>query len=192
MYGRRWHQTNQNPNSPRLPDATGGHGFQASRPCLPHRPAAAWIKVKNRNHPSLDRIKDGKGDSPEKNTLGEMRAMGVRGLLVYCADYKCAHLARITGDRWPDHIRVSDLEELFVCQACGARGADIRARLRLGQKAFFKLAPPLHTLHAGGLILVGHQARVPDEEGRRWFSFLRSSSAREAGPLNLRNSHFVS
>jgi hypothetical protein len=62
----------------------------------------------------------------QKITLGEMRAMGVRGLLVYCADYKCAHLARITGDRWPDHMRVSDLEESFVCQACGARGADIR------------------------------------------------------------------
>ena len=66
------------------------------------------------------------GTRQEKITLGEMRAMGVRGLLVYCADYKCAHLARITGDRWPDHIRVSDLEESFVCQACGARGADIR------------------------------------------------------------------
>jgi hypothetical protein len=56
----------------------------------------------------------------QKITLGDMRASGVRGLLVYCANYKCSH------GRWPDHIRLSDLEELFVCQACGRRGADIR------------------------------------------------------------------
>jgi hypothetical protein len=62
----------------------------------------------------------------EKITLGEMRTSGVRGLLVYCADYKCAHAVRISGDRWPDHVRLSDLEPLFVCQACGRRGADIR------------------------------------------------------------------
>jgi hypothetical protein len=65
--------------------------------------------------------------TPEpKITLGEMRASGVRGLLVYCADYRCAHAVRISGDWWPDHIRLSDLEPLFVCQACGRRGADIR------------------------------------------------------------------
>src|SRR5437764_4041959 len=63
---------------------------------------------------------------PTKITLGEMRSSGVRGLLIYCADYKCAHAVRITADRWPDHIRLSDLEPLFVCQPCGRRGADIR------------------------------------------------------------------
>ena len=62
----------------------------------------------------------------QKITLGEMRASGVRGLLVYCADYKCAHAARISADRWLDHIRLSDLEPLFVCQACCRTGADIR------------------------------------------------------------------
>jgi bifunctional non-homologous end joining protein LigD len=59
-----------------------------------------------------------------KITLGEMRASSVRGLLVYC--YKCAHAVRISADRWPDHVRLSDLEPLFVCQACGRKGADIR------------------------------------------------------------------
>jgi hypothetical protein len=61
-----------------------------------------------------------------KITLGEMRASGVRSFLVYCADYRCARAVRICGDWWPDHIRLSDLEPLFVCQACGRRGADIR------------------------------------------------------------------
>jgi hypothetical protein len=32
----------------------------------------------------------------------------------------------ISADRWPDDVRVSDLEPHFVCQACGQRGADIR------------------------------------------------------------------
>ena len=27
----------------------------------------------------------------KKLTLGEMRASGVRGVLIYCADYKCSH-----------------------------------------------------------------------------------------------------
>jgi hypothetical protein len=62
----------------------------------------------------------------QKITLREMRASGVRGLLIYCADYECSHLAKISGDRWPDDIRLSDLEPRFVCQACGKRGAIIR------------------------------------------------------------------
>jgi hypothetical protein len=29
---------------------------------------------------------------PEKIIFGEMRDMGVRGLLIYCSDYKCSQL----------------------------------------------------------------------------------------------------
>ena len=64
---------------------------------------------------------------PQKITLGEMRAMGIRGLLIYCADYKCSHNVAISADQWPDDVRLSDLEALFVCQACGLKGADVRA-----------------------------------------------------------------
>jgi hypothetical protein len=32
----------------------------------------------------------------------------------------------MSADRWPDHVRLSDIEPLFVCQACGKRGADVR------------------------------------------------------------------
>jgi hypothetical protein len=60
---------------------------------------------------------------PQK-TLGEMRASGARGLLIYCADYQCSHSIRINADQWPDETRLSDLEERFVCSACGKRGAD--------------------------------------------------------------------
>jgi hypothetical protein len=62
----------------------------------------------------------------QKITLGEMRSSGPTRILVYCGDYKCAHSVTISADRWPDHVRLSDLEPKFTCQACGHRGADIR------------------------------------------------------------------
>ena len=58
-------------------------------------------------------------------TFRDMRDMGVRGLLIYCADYRCSHSIAISGDRWPDHVRLSDIEPLFVCRARGKRGADV-------------------------------------------------------------------
>lgn len=61
-----------------------------------------------------------------KITLGEMREMGVRGILVYCANYRCGHSLMLSADLWPDDLRLSDLEARFVCQACGRRGADVR------------------------------------------------------------------
>jgi hypothetical protein len=65
-------------------------------------------------------------DRPIKITFAEMREAGVRGLLVYCQDYKCSHSLSISGDQWPDDVRLSDLEPRFVCKACGKRGADVR------------------------------------------------------------------
>jgi hypothetical protein len=47
---------------------------------------------------------------PEKIALGEMRDMGVHGLLTYCSDYNCSHHVAISGDQWPDDVRLSDLE----------------------------------------------------------------------------------
>jgi hypothetical protein len=61
---------------------------------------------------------------PQKITFAEMRSSGVRGLLVYCADYHCSHQVTINGDAWPDEMRLSDPR--FVCKGCGRRGADVR------------------------------------------------------------------
>lgn len=68
---------------------------------------------------------------PGKITLGEMRAGlgGTRGLLVFCADHRCGHMVRIApaeADKWPDDVRLSDLEPKFICSKCGQRGADVR------------------------------------------------------------------
>src|SRR6266581_3555858 len=54
-----------------------------------------------------------------------MRSSGVRGVLVYCSDFRCSHSVAIDSNRWPDHVRLSDLEPQFVCKACGKRGADV-------------------------------------------------------------------
>jgi hypothetical protein len=63
-------------------------------------------------------------------TLGEMRDAGVRGVLIYCADYRCSHSIATCANKWPDHLRLSDLEARFVCKACGKRGADVRPGVR--------------------------------------------------------------
>ncbi len=62
----------------------------------------------------------------EKITFGEMRASGVRDVLIYCADYHCSHWIKISADQWADDMRLSDFELRFVCEACGHRGADAR------------------------------------------------------------------
>ena len=64
-------------------------------------------------------------NGPTKISFGDMRDMGVRGLLIYCADYRCSHSIAISGDSWPDDVRLSDLEPRFVCRARGKRGADL-------------------------------------------------------------------
>jgi hypothetical protein len=38
--------------------------------------------------------------------------------------YRCSHSIAISGDHWPDDVRLSDIEPLFVCKACGH--ADVR------------------------------------------------------------------
>lgn len=62
---------------------------------------------------------------PVKITFGEMREMGLSGVLVYCA-HRCGHHDALDAAHWPDDIRLSDIEPRFVCQACGRRGAEVR------------------------------------------------------------------
>jgi hypothetical protein len=74
----------------------------------------------------------------QKITLGEMRSSGPTRLLIYCGHYKCAHSVIINAERWPDHVRLSDLEPKFVGETCGHRGADVRPlfeRAKMGTEA---------------------------------------------------------
>ena len=76
----------------------------------------------------------------EKISLGEMRASGVRGLLIYCSDFQCSHWTTISADQWPDEVRLSDIEPRFTCQACGQRGADVRPNFDWELEARSRLA----------------------------------------------------
>ena len=88
-------------------------------------------------------------DRPVKITFGEMRASGVRGVLVYCADYHCSHSTAISDDRWPDDVRLSDLEPRFTCQACGRRGADVRPNFDWEKEARRAKVSPVRPITMG-------------------------------------------
>ena len=74
-------------------------------------------------------------ERPRKITFGEVRESGVRGVLIYCSDYKCSHHIAISADQWPDDVRLSDIEDRFICKACGKRGADVRPNFSEGKKS---------------------------------------------------------
>jgi hypothetical protein len=65
-------------------------------------------------------------ERPQKITFAEMHEMGVRGILIYCADFRCSHSLAVNADQWPDDLRLSDIEDRFICAVCGKRGADVR------------------------------------------------------------------
>jgi hypothetical protein len=52
-----------------------------------------------------------------------MRRSGVRGVTICCTT--CLHLANLIPDDWPDEAQLADLQQRFVCQECGHKGADI-------------------------------------------------------------------
>jgi hypothetical protein len=76
-----------------------------------------------------------------KITFAEMRAAGVHGILIYCSDFRCSHWTAISGDRWPDDVRLSDIEPRFTCQACGQRGADVRPDFNWDRKQPYERHP---------------------------------------------------
>jgi hypothetical protein len=78
--------------------------------------------------PSRRRSAAGLSARPPKIAFGELRASGVRDVLVYCRNHRCSHSVEISADRWADHIRLSDIEPGFVCTACGKYGTELRPK----------------------------------------------------------------
>ena len=68
--------------------------------------------------------------SPQKITFAEMRESGVRGLLVYCADYRCGHSIVVSADRWPDEVQLSDIEPAVHLHQPRELEADLNVRCR--------------------------------------------------------------
>jgi hypothetical protein len=62
-------------------------------------------------------------DRPVNITFAQMRNSGVRGIIVYCCDYRCSH---------SNDVGLSQIEPRFVCTACGERGPDVRPAFHFG------------------------------------------------------------
>ena len=63
-------------------------------------------------------------DPIEPMTLGNMRELGVRSLLVSC--WQCHHQAVLPADGWPDDVAVPTFGPRMVCTSFGIVGADAR------------------------------------------------------------------
>ena len=83
---------------------------------------------------------------PQKITFGEMRASGVRDVLIYCRDYRCGHHIEINANCWADDVRLSDIEPKFFCTWCRQRGGEIRAEVRAGEDGDRWLMPLLQLM----------------------------------------------
>jgi len=70
-------------------------------------PRLALFK-EERRHLRSDR-RNQRAYRPQKITFAEMRDRGVRGVLIYCAGYRCSHSIAVSADRRPDDLRLSDI-----------------------------------------------------------------------------------
>ena len=59
-------------------------------------------------------------------TFGEMRESGVFGVLVCCGDYHCSHSTTLPADRWPDQVRLSDIEPQSFARFVASAAPDVR------------------------------------------------------------------
>jgi hypothetical protein len=69
----------------------------------------------------VDRFQVKVTERVQKVTFTEMRAAGVRQVLIYCSDCGHFHVVPDDADRW-----LADIEDRFVCTVRGQRGADVR------------------------------------------------------------------
>src|ERR1035441_8785344 len=103
-----------------------------TQPSRPERPAGAGYAASQRQmNAPRGRAGDPRlalRDVPRFNArMPELtRPDKISGVLIYCADHKCSHSIEMSADRWPDDVRLSDIEDQLVCRACGKRGADVR------------------------------------------------------------------
>ncbi len=59
--------------------------------------------------------------TPQKITFGEMRASGVRDVLIYCRDHRCSHHVETNADGLADDVRLSDIEPSFTVHAAAKK-----------------------------------------------------------------------
>lgn len=84
----------------------------------------------------------------------DMRDAGVRGVLIYCADYRCSHSVAQSAGRWADTLRrLWDIEPRFICKAR-------QGSLDLMSLFFSQIDCEIRTKHcrASSLSIVNHPA----------------------------------
>jgi hypothetical protein len=104
------------------------HGGRGTLPASCNARATGAVTTLSRT--AYDR---GMPDRPTKITLREMRLRHPHAAIAL--DYYCSHSAEINSDRWPDEVRLSDLEARFVCTICGLRVADVRPNWNEGKRS---------------------------------------------------------
>jgi hypothetical protein len=66
---------------------------------------------------------------PKKSPFGDVREIGVRGVLVYCADYRCGHSRRTQGDVADPNIRAITVRVIPRVKHHQERVETVRAEL---------------------------------------------------------------
>jgi predicted DNA-binding ribbon-helix-helix protein len=59
-------------------------------------------------------------------TVGTLRQLGVRGLLLICVDPKCRHEATMSVDDYADAIELPSFAPRMVCSKCGGKRIEVR------------------------------------------------------------------
>ncbi len=59
-------------------------------------------------------------------TVGSMRQLGVRGLIVSCPNPQCRHDTIFSADDYADKIEVPSFVPRMVCGKCGGKRVDVR------------------------------------------------------------------
>jgi hypothetical protein len=67
-------------------------------------------------------------------TVGNMRELGVRGLMVSCLNPQCLHQERIDVRGYSDDVPVPYFGPRMVCTKCGMIGADVRPTRNSSQR----------------------------------------------------------
>ena len=83
-----------------------------------------------------------KTERPTKITFAEMREMVVRGLLVYCADFRCSHSVAVSADHWPDDLRLSDILSRGLDAGSAASAVQMCGRISTGTRSRSKRWAP--------------------------------------------------
>jgi hypothetical protein len=110
----------------------------------------------------------------QKIAFAEMRATGVRNVLIFCSDHRCGHFNIVPddADHWADELRISDIEDKFVCTACsvcGAAGSPTRSRSQAASQRLRKTDEPFRSANFSGVMLFRKLRRIgvcPTAPGR--------------------------